>query len=587
MTANDKFNFEVKENGTDKSWTATNDATTGATTGKINYPKIEYTLTDVGMHKYTVKETSTDGKGITVDTNTYEVSVAVSDNGDGTLEVIATDNSKALNFENKYAAEGDITFEGTKTLEGRKFAEKDVFTFTVLEDGTEVATGTIEQQGTDEYTRTINYTTINYTLDDLGEHTYTVNETSKNGNGITVDTKSYTVKVNVTDNGDGTLKVEVTEGNAKALNFVNTYKATGETTFVATKALTGKDLEKDEFSFKLTDENNKEIETVKNDEYGYIKFSTINYTEKDIDKTYTYYITENNDGKDGYVYDDMKIEVTVTITDNLDGTLNIDVSKVDDSEFNNKYETVNVDVLKEWYDRDDQDGIQPDSIEVILKANGEEIDRVTLSADEDGAWYYAWEGLVKHSNLVDIDYTVEEVVPEGYEAFPEFEKDENGNVSYLINNYHQVETVDITTVKVWEDYDNNDGYRPDHIEVTLKANGEEVETVTLNEDNEWTYTWEDLDKNAAGEEIEYTVEEVEVPYMYTVEYSVEEDGTLVVTNTQIPGEGGYEPEEEEEIPTVINPSTGMNMLDSFSLYIVLIVGAIVFVVIETKRINKA
>ena len=583
MTANDKFNFEVKENGTDKSWTATNDATTGATTGKINYPKIEYTLTDVGMHKYTVTETSTDGKGITVDTNTYEVSVAVSDNGDGTLEVIATDNSKALNFENKYAAEGDITFEGTKTLEGRKFAEKDVFTFTVLEDGTEVATGTIEQQGTDEYTRTINYTTINYTLDDLGEHTYTVKETSKDGNGITVDTKSYTVTVTVSDNGDGTLKVEASD-NAKALNFVNKYKATGETTFVATKALTGKDLEKDEFSFKLTDENNKEIETVKNDEYGYIKFSTINYTEKDIDKTYTYYITEVNDGKDGYRYDNMKIKVTVTITDNLDGTLIVDVSKVDDSEFNNIYETVNVDVLKVWYDRDNQDGIQPDDIEVILKANGKEIDRVTLSADEDGVWYYAWEGLVKHSNLVDINYTVEEVVPEGYEAFTESEKDENGNVSYLINNYHQVETVDITTVKVWEDYDNNDGYRPDHIEVTLKANGEEVETVTLNEENNWTYTWEELDKNAAGEEIEYTVEEVEVPYMYTVEYSVDEDGTFVVTNTQIPGEGGYEP--EEEIPAIVNPSTGMNIIDSFSLYIVLIVGAIVFVVIETKRINK-
>ena len=72
--------------------------------------------------------------------------------------------------------------------------------------------------------------------------------------------------------------------------------------------------------------------------------------------------------------------------------------------------------------------------------------------------------------------------------------------------------------------------------------------------------------------------------MYTVEYSVDEDGTLVVTNTQIPGEGGYEP--EEEIPAIVNPSTGMNIIDSFSLYIVLIVGAIVFVVIETKRINK-
>ncbi|MBR3163366.1 MAG: VWA domain-containing protein, partial [Clostridia bacterium] len=161
LTANDVFTFEISEG--ENTWTATSDAT-----GKINYPKISYTIADLGMHKYTVKETSTDGKGITVDTNTYEVTVAVTDNGDGTLKVIESDNSKALNFVNTYEAEGKATFGGTKSLEGRTLTENDVFTFEVKEGNEVVATGTNDASGK------ITYTDINYTLADVGTHTYTV-----------------------------------------------------------------------------------------------------------------------------------------------------------------------------------------------------------------------------------------------------------------------------------------------------------------------------------------------------------------------------------------------------------------------------
>ena len=283
----------------------------------------------------------------------------------------------------------------------------------------------------------------------------------------------------------------------------------------------------------------------------------------------------------------MTITYTVEVKDNKDGTLTANVSKVEDTEFNNKYETVNVYVLKVWNDKDDQDGIQPEDIQVVLKADGKELETITLS--EENEWTNTWTGLVKHSKGVDIDYTVEELVPDGYEANVETQIDESGNVKILISNVHEVETVSITTIKVWEDYDNYDGYRPEYVKVQLQADGEAVETVELNEENDWTYTWEGLDKNKAGEEIVYTVEEIEIPNMYTVEYSIDEDGTLVITNTQIPGEGGYEPEPEpepEEIVVVDNPSTGMNILDSFNLYIALIVGTIFFVVIETKRLYK-
>ena len=74
MTENDIFKFEVSENGTTKKWTVENEAG-----GKIKYPTISYTLDDIGLHTYTVKETSVSGNGITVSTKTYTVTVDVKD----------------------------------------------------------------------------------------------------------------------------------------------------------------------------------------------------------------------------------------------------------------------------------------------------------------------------------------------------------------------------------------------------------------------------------------------------------------------------------------------------------------------------
>ena len=140
------------------------------------------------------------------------------------------------------------------------------------------------------------------------------------------------------------------------------------------------------------------------------------------------------------------------------------------------------------------------------------------------------------------------------------------------------QTIDITVLKIWEDANNHDSYRPDYVEARLLANGKEIDVVKLDEDNEWTYTWEGMDKISNGEEIEYSVEEVEVPEKYTVEYSIDDDGTFIITNIQKPGEGGYEPP-----PVYFNPGTGTNIFDNIALYISMIIGAFIVVLFETKK----
>ena len=118
---------------------------------------------------------------------------------------------------------------------------------------------------------------IKYTLDDVGAHEYTVREESKDGNGIITDKTVYTVTVDVSDNGDGTLKTAKSE-NADALDFVNVYEENGEIEFAfsGTKFMEGRELtDKDVFRF-LIEENGEVIAS--GDDYEALDFTN---TSKD------------------------------------------------------------------------------------------------------------------------------------------------------------------------------------------------------------------------------------------------------------------------------------------------------------------
>ena len=98
----------------------------------------------------------------------------------------------------------------------------------------------------------------------------------------------------------------------------------------------------------------------------------------------------------------------------------------------------------------------------------------------------------------------------------------------------------LTVHKAWDD--NDDPSRPESVTVhlvridKLTEVREQVEDIVLNEENQWTYTWDELDDRYT-----WTVEEA-VPEGYEVSYKTE-DNTVFITNSN-----DYEP--EPEVPPV-------------------------------------
>ena len=187
----------------------------------------------------------------------------------------------------------------------------------------------------------------------------------------------------------------------------------------------------------------------------------------------------------------------------------------------------NVTVNKVWDDCDNQDGVRPGNVTVVLLADGVEVNRTTLS--EDNEWKDIFKDLPKFKAGELINYTVNETEVANYTA----NITDDGNGNWTVNNTHVPELVNITVNKVWDDCDNQDGVRPGNVTVVLLADGVEVNRTTLSEDNEWKDIFKDLPKFKAGELINYTVNETEVAN-YTANITDDGKGNWTVNNTHVP-----------------------------------------------------
>lgn len=290
---------------------------------------------------YTVTESGS-APGMTNDANaTRKVSYTVTDDGAGHLSVVRDgDDGAAFTFTNTYGVtptDSSVTdqVKTVKRLTGRDLAAGE-FTFELLEDDVVVANGTNDANGT------VTLSPIRYEAP--GTHTYTLREACPNAlglyKGVTYDGTTYTVVTTVSDNGDGTLTAaHKLEGATESAGFTNKYHAMPtQVSIGAIKVLEGRELKKDEFSFKLVGEDIES--TVTNDADGKINFDKFEYSEPG---AHVYTISEVKGDEAGMTYDKSVFTATVNVVDDGEGNLKASVTytkgdkSVEGIVFNNTY----------------------------------------------------------------------------------------------------------------------------------------------------------------------------------------------------------------------------------------------------------
>ena len=260
--------------------------------------------------------------GVTNDAqSTRVVYIKVTDDGHGKLTVTRVDangnelSGPAFAFTNSYSVK-PITSSVTdqikvhKTLTGRDLAAGE-FTFELVEDGDVIATGTNGASGN------VTFGSIEYARP--GVHHYMIRERGHGTaeNGVTFSDASYGVTTTVVDNHDGTLCVTHELVDADVAEFENVYTAKPtKLALTVAKVLEGADLKAGQFTFKLSGDG---VElTATNDANGQVTFSELSFTQAG---TYTFTISEVNDGQQHVTYDETARKVTVTVTDDGKGNL--------------------------------------------------------------------------------------------------------------------------------------------------------------------------------------------------------------------------------------------------------------------------
>ena len=197
--------------------------------------------------------------------------------------------------------------------------------------------------------------------------------------------------------------------------------------------------------------------------------------------------------------------------------------------------TTAVGVKKIWNDGNDQDGLRPAEVTAQLLANGEVVAEAKLSAQN--AWAHQWTDLPIFANGKAIEYTVAEAdVPEGYTSSV------MGSAAdgFTLVNAHTTATTSVSVHKEWKDSAGNpqSGVHPAvtaqlYRTVAGQASAMAGYTATLDETHGWAASWDNLPAKDAGRDVEYSVQEADVPAGYTSGVTKAADGTysFTLTNT--------------------------------------------------------
>ncbi len=395
-----EFEFELKNDATG----AVEDTAKNNTAGKVQFKTLEYDK--AGVYKYTITEKNNKLGGVTYDNTEIKVTVTVTDDGKGNLVAKVEYANDKRTFNNTYTTQAtSATFDVTKELTGRKLKAQE-FEFELKEDG---KSGVLQTAKNDAQGK-VQFQAITY--DKAGDYHYTITEKNNGLTGVTYDSSKVKVTVKVTDDGKGKLSTTVTYDGGKK-TFKNTFTPKEITVpLKVTKALTGRNLQDDEFEFELYDVRNNLLETVKNKADGTIPFTALKFTKAG---RYNYTIKEKDGKVSGVDYDKQPIKVTISVQQEEDGQLVVNViylgldesgkNQISKQSFTNKYTAKGTEatfsVTKKLTGRALKDG----EFSFDLKEDGKADVLQTKKNDKDGKVQF---DAIKYSAVGTHHYTITE-----------------------------------------------------------------------------------------------------------------------------------------------------------------------------------
>lgn len=412
---------------------------------------------------YHVYEDTTgfDGSGLTTSQSIYSVTVWVTDDGDGSLEVevgYPTGSENGITFTNVYGASASATLNvaGTKIYETNGLVNapdivgKYTFTLTGVDEGGNPAPLPNTTTATNQANGTVDFGTITYDIADLGgadskTFTYTVTE-SGGVDGVTNDGAASTGKtftVTLTDNGKGTISVDsdALQAAGSQFSFTNEYSVdptdptdptdpgtdpSDPTTAALTisKVLTGRAMNEGEFSFTMAaagDYGNAvsptsitATNTVNEDGTGSVVFGDgFVFAEPG---TYRFTISEDAGTLGGVSYDGSDYTATAVVTDDGAGNLSVDWTVADAEDnavseitFENTYTTSATTPVELKVSKELQDGTLADgqfTFELTGSDGAPMPESTTATNNAQGVVSF---GSITFDAVGEYDYTVTEV----------------------------------------------------------------------------------------------------------------------------------------------------------------------------------
>ena len=354
-----EFTFNLLNEAGTVVGTAKNDAN-----GNIKFTGIKYKVSDLGTNSagkrndsktfnYTVKEVvpTTAEAGMSYDQMEAKVAVTVTKTGH-TLTTATTYSSVNgidangnpttgvdKEFNNTFTPNPvKVNLEFDKSLSNGTLNAGD-FSFKLTGDGNVNETVTNKANGK------INFSTLSF--DKAGVYNYTVKEVAGTNTDVDYDAMTINVKVTVTkDANTGLLSAstvmtssggEATDANDRVFNNFVVPAIPIRVDFK--KALVGRSLKANEFTFEMKDSAGTVVATGTNDANGVVTFNQLPKVKNaQVGQTIKYYVSEKvpSNKEFGVTYDSMVAEVSVTVSKNADHTLKATVTYPGgDTEFNN------------------------------------------------------------------------------------------------------------------------------------------------------------------------------------------------------------------------------------------------------------